>query len=200
MQQGTIIRTGEQLIPTTKPQQSNIYKSCHLSCKSLRSFSPSRRSHGVRSASGSCSLDVHPLPRYPKRFSPASYVYSKSSHLGSRKTRVKCEALPGHTPWMRAPGLPPLYHELHLRLMLVRGKKASQYATKSSVARFEGVAVRIPWEDILRSSFAIYVVWISAPWGTVPDVPGGCGPLVLLALIALEKGFDQDTYQGCMRN
>jgi hypothetical protein len=100
-------------------------------------------------------------------------VYSKSSHFGSLRTLVKWEALPGQTPWIRAPGLPPLYQELHFRLMLVRGKNASQYATKSSVARLEGVAVRIPWEEILRSSLAIYVVCISAPWGTVPEVPGG---------------------------
>jgi hypothetical protein len=197
MQQSIIVGPGDHPAPTIT---IIIYKSCHLSCKSLRSFSPSRRNHGVKSASGSCSLDVHPLPRNPKRFSLASYVYSKSSHFGSRSTLVKCEALPGHTPWIRAPGLPPLYQELHLRLMLVRGKKASQYATKSSVARFEGVAVRMPWEEILRSSFAMYVVWISAPWGTVPDVPGGCGPSRMLAWIVFEVGCDQDTYQGCRRN
>jgi len=77
---------------------------------------------------------------------------------------------------MRAPGFLPFAQLLHLREKVVRGKNASQYVTKSSVAAFDGCKVEIPWLLTLRRTFAIYATCVSTEKGTEPEAPAALGP------------------------
>src|SRR5690242_9990312 len=120
-----------------------------LSCTSRKSISSGRFRYGVKSASGSVSFLVHPLPRYQANrfFESPRYLYSQSSHLGSLRIAVMCPALPGQRPWILAPGLPPLYQELHLSVSTVLAKKASENSVKSSAAFEDGVIDLMPSRD-----------------------------------------------------